>query len=259
MKKFQIVHISLCFVAVLICERADAQDYVLTAKGDSLTGEVKPLVYSTDKRVQIITADKKRTTLSLFEVKAYSQGAEIFHPVKSETGYVFMKLIKSGYLSLYGYQMDNQMRFDGLFLLKRDGARLAVPNLGFKKYIAKFLSDCEQVSNNVKDGRLTKRDLESIVDQYNACIEGRTFDHKKQIVKQETQTVNIGAWDSLEQGINALDFPEKNNALEMVSEVKKKIRQNEKIPNFLLEGLKNSLRETTLTEQLAHAINDLAN
>jgi hypothetical protein len=259
MKKFSVLHILLFFAAVLACQRAEAQDYVLTAKGDSLTGEVKPLVFTADKKVQITTADKKRTTLSLFDVKAYSQGGEIFHPIKGETGYVFMKLIKPGYLSLYGYQLENQMRFDGLFLVKRDGDRLAVPNLGFKKYVAKFLSDCERISSKVKDGDLGKKDLLSIVDQYNACINGRTFDHKKQIVQQETQTAAINAWDSLEHAINSTDFPEKNNALEMVAEVKKKITQNEKIPNFLLEGLKNSLRETGLSEQLDQAITGLGN
>ena len=49
------------------------------------------------------------------------------------------------------------------------------------------------------------------------------------------------------------------DALEMVAEVKRKIRQSEKIPNFLLEGLKNSLQDTELTEELNTAIEEVNN
>jgi hypothetical protein len=256
MKGLTIIHILLFLLLMLVYQCAGAQDYVLTTRGDSLTGEVKPLVYGPEKKVQITEADKNKITLSLFEVRAYSQGGEIFHPVKGDNGYVFMKLIKPGYLSLYAFQQDNQMRYDGLFLKKVDGDQIVVPNLGFKKYISKFLEDCPKVSDRIKEGELGKKNLAAVVDDYNACIQNRTINHKEVIVQNQEQTAKINAWDSLEESIKTKDFKEKTDALEMISEIKKKIQREEKIPNFLVEGLKNSLQETGLSKELDHALDE---
>jgi hypothetical protein len=201
--------------------------------------------------------DKKKTTFSIFEVRSFSADGELFHPVKGETGYTFMKLIKGGYLSLYAYQQENQSRYDGLFLIKRDGKSLTVPNLGFKKYLSQFLDDCEEVSGRVRAGEFEKNEISTIVDSYNECISNRTVDHSKRVVQQQQQSSTISAWDSLEESIRSKDFPAKTDALEMIAEVKRKIRQSEKIPNFLLEGLKNSLQDTELTDQLNTAIEEV--
>ena len=237
MKNFCVIHILLFILLMLAYRCACAQDYILTTRGDSLTGEVKPLLYGPEKKVQITLSDKTKTTRSLFEIRAYSQAGETFHPVKGENGYVFMKLLKAGYLSLYAFQLDNQTRYDGLFLMKLDGDRIEVPNLGFKKFIAKFLDDCPEVADKIMEGELGKKDLTAIVDGYNEYIESRTIDHEKVIVQQQEQTTKISVWDSLEESIKAKDFKGKTDALEMIGEIKEKIRREEKIPNFLLEGL----------------------
>jgi hypothetical protein len=234
-----------------------AQDYVLTTRGDSLTGETKPLLYGPEKKVQLISADKNKTVLSLFEVREYSYEGDVFHPVKGETGYVFMKLIHPGYLSLYAFQPENQVRYDNLLLKKIDGGQTVVPNMGFKKYISKFLEDCPAVSERIKEGELTRRNLTEVVDAYNDCIAGRTVDHQEIIAQRQDQKVKITSWDSLEKAIEDKDFPEKNDALEMISEIRKKIERQEKIPNFLVEGLKTSLQETGLSPQLHTALSEM--
>jgi len=76
------------------------QDILVTTKGDTLRGEVKPLIYGTDKKVQITEAGKKKAIYSLFQTKSYSLKGETYQPVKGPSGYTFMKLIKSGYLSI---------------------------------------------------------------------------------------------------------------------------------------------------------------
>ena len=133
MRASVVIHILLFFLLMLVYQCASAQDYVLTARGDSLTGEVKPLFYGPEKRVQLTDASKEKNTFSLFEVRGFSHDGDIYHPIKGDEGYVFMKLLKSGYLSLYAFQPENQTRFDGLFLRKLDGEGMTVPNLGFKK------------------------------------------------------------------------------------------------------------------------------
>jgi hypothetical protein len=258
MKNFSLIHILLFLLLLFVCECVGAQDYVLTTRGDSLSGQVKPLQYGPDKKVQLTAADKSRRTLSLFEIKEFSSNGEIFHPVKGEAGYMFMKLIQPGYLSLYAFQPENQMRFDGLFLKKLDGDNMVVPNLGFKKYLSQFLADCPAISAKVKDGQLGKKDLTALVNAYNACVDNRTVDYDKAFAVRQEQSTKINAWQTLEEKIRDKEFSEKTNALEMIAEIRKKIQQQEKIPNFLLEGLKNSLKETGLSEELDNAVAEIS-
>jgi hypothetical protein len=254
MKKFTVIHILLFVLMMLVYQCASAQDYIITTRGDSLTGEVRPLLFGPEKKVQLIADGNEKTTYSLFDVRLFSSKGDIYHPLKGEKGYVFMKLLESGYLSLYAFQMENQTRFDGLMLKKLDGASIIVPNLGFKKYVSQFLEDCPDVSAKVREGELGKKNLKEMIDAYNACIDNRTVDHGKIIADQNEQKEKISAWISLEEKVRAKEFNEKENAIEMIAEIRKKIQRQENIPNFLLEGLKNSLEGTGLSEDLREAI-----
>lgn len=257
MKNFVVIHILLAILLMLIYQCVGAQDYVLTARGDSLTGEVKPLFYGPEQKVRIQESGNKKTTLSLFEVRAFSHEGNVYHPVRAEERYVFMKLLQPGYLTLYAYQLENQTRFDGLFLKKSDGDNMVVPNLGFKKYLSRFLEDCPAVVSKIESGELGKKNLNELVATYNACVEGRTIDHDKVIAQQQKRTTEISAWDTLEEKVREKDFDEKQNALEMIAEIKNKVHDREKIPNFLLQGLKSSLADTGLTAEVESAIASL--
>ena len=168
----------------------------------------------------------------------------------------FMKLLKSGYLSLYAFQPENQTRFDGLFLRKLDGEGMTVPNLGFKKYLSRFVEDCPEISEQVKAGEYSKKDITEVIDRYNACVANRTVDHQQVIAVRQEQNTQLDAWEALEEEVRKKEFAEKDNALEMITEIQKKIQRRESIPNFLVEGLKSSLRDTGLADQLDKALAD---
>lgn len=257
MKNFVVLHILLFLLLMLVYQCAGAQDYVLTTKGDSLTGEVKPLLYGPEKRVQIVSADREKSSFTIFQVRAFSSNGEVYHPVKGDNGYVFMKLLQPGYLSLYGYQMENQTRFDGLYLRKIDGDGMSVPNLGFKKYISQFMEDCPDVVAGIREGQYNKKNLSELVTAYNHCVDSRTVDHDKVIAERQERTIKMNAWESLQEKIREKDFSEKNNALEMITEIRKKIERRETIPNFLIEGLKNSLKDTGLDADLQQALSQI--
>lgn len=258
MKSFGIIHIFLILIFMLAYTCSHAQDYLVTVKGDTVRGEIKPLTYGMDKKVQVTGTDKKKTVYPLFQVKAYSLKGETFQPVKGPNGYTFMKLVKSGYLSLYAFQMDNQVSYDGQFLLKRDGSGTEVPNLSFKKILKNFLSECSVVSDNVDKGVYGKKDLEKIIDDYNDCINTRTADHDMVIAKRVEQSKKISAWDVLENSVKTKsDFEGKTDALEMITEIKNKISKSEKVPNFVIEGLKSSLSKANLQTELDNALKEL--
>jgi hypothetical protein len=236
----------------------DVKDYVVTSQGDTLMGETKPLLYGLDKKVQLSQEGKKKVTYPMFQVRAFQYHGEIYQPVKGPDGYTFMKLQKSGYLSLYTYQLPNQSTFDGFYLLKMDGKGTEVPNISFKKAMQKFLADCPDVAGKINKGDLSKKDLNKIIDEYNKCIDANTVDHSKEIVEQKAQEKTIGAWDVLEEKVKAEpEFDGKSNALEMIADIKGKVARSEKIPNFLIEGLKSTLTQETLKADLENALKEV--
>ena len=258
MKSFGILHIFLLLLLLLTYLWGGAQDYVVTSRGDTITGEVKPLLFGLDKKVQVVSAGKKKETYAMFQVQTYSYKNELFQPIKGPDGYTFMRLVKPGYLSLYYYQLPNQMTFDGSYLMRKDGKGIDVPNIGFKKVMKNYLSDCQTVVDRIDKGELSKKDLTTIIDQYNECILGKTARHEQEVAQGIEQKKVISAWDVLETKVkDEPDFEGKVNSLEMIHEIKGKISKSEKIPNFLLEGLKSSLKQETLKTALEDALKEV--
>jgi hypothetical protein len=257
MKNFCIIPVLIFLLLMLAYQCGHAQDYVVTVKRDTLRGTVKQLTFSPEKKVQIISADKKKTIISITQLLSFTDKGEIFHPVRNDKGYVFMKLLKSGYLSLYAFQMENQVTYDGLYLVKKDGKRVEIPNLSFKKIITRFLEDCPYVSSRVDSGDLGKREINLIIDEYNKCIDSRTTENSVVEVAPVKTTKKLGAWDTLEEKVKAEpEFEGKKDALDMISEIKNKLSKSEKVPNFMLEGLKSTLAQRNLTAELENALKE---
>jgi hypothetical protein len=258
MKNFAIIHILLFIVLMLAYTCSSAQDYVVTTSGDTLKGKVKPLNYGPEKKVQVTDLQKKKTTISLFKTRAFVFNGETFHPVRSEKGYSYMKLVKEGYISIYAYQLENQASYDGVYLVRRDGKNMEVPNLSFKKIMTKYLSDCPSVAEKVDDGTLGRKELSAIIDNYNQCIDKKLTEMPVKITVQKAPAKETPNWNTLEEKLKTHEeFEGKTNALEMVGEIKSKIQRGEKIPNFLTEGLKSTLAQTDLKEDLDKALVEL--
>lgn len=247
----------VCFLFIGL-HRLAAQDYVITTKGDSIAGQVKPLLYGTEKKVQVTNADKKKEVYSIFQVRRYRFHDDLYEPVKGPEGFTFMKLEKSGYLSLYSYQLPSQVTFEGSYLFRRDGKGMDVPNISFKKSMKTFLKDCPAVVDRIENGELGRKNLNDIIDAYNQCIQNNTINHEEVAAAQVVQAKTITAWDELENQVKAApDFDGKPNALEMIQEIKGKIGRSEKIPNFLLDGLKSVLKDDSFQPALANALKEL--
>lgn len=254
--------ILLAVLMFSILESVDlhAQEYVITTKGDSIAGQIKPLLYGPEKKVQVTSPDKKKQVYSIFQVRRYMYDNEIYEPVKGPDGFTFMKLVKSGYLSLYNYQLPNQVTFEGSFLQRRDGKGMDVPNISFKKSMKNFLKDCDVVSNRIDQGEWGRKQLNEIIDAYNACIDKNTTVQETVATVQNETAKSMTAWDELESKVKAAaDFEGKPNALEMIQDIKGKIGRSEKIPNFLIEGLKSVLKDEHLQAALNSALKEIKN
>jgi hypothetical protein len=234
----------LITIGILFCQLAMGQhDYLVSVKGDTLRGKVKYLNYATAKSIQITPdGSKKKQVYQLLQVKAFSMAGETYLNIRTNDGYTFMKLVKTGYLSFLAYQLPNQTTWDGRYLQKKDGTGVDVPNIGFKKNISRFLNDCEEVSNSIETRELTKSKLDEIIDEYNECVAKRSQLNNSVQPAADVSTKAVDTWNDLERAIKqSAAFDGKENALEIINDIKLKILRNEKVSNFLINGLKESL------------------
>lgn len=254
MKQFSFIHILLFILMLVVYHCSHAQEYVVPLRGDTIMGEVRPTGFGVNQRVQVNPTEGKKKSFAVTEVREFKYKTDVYRPVKGLTGYVFMKVIRDGYLALYGFQPENQTNYDGRFLMRKDGAGMEVPNLTFKKSVTKYLSDCPSIAEKVDKGELNKRDLETIVDEYNNCIGKNTT-----AVAVETKKLN--PLDVLEQKVKAkATFEGQSDALDMIADMKKKVQRQEKVPNFMIEGLKNALStQSDLNTDLEAALLEIAN
>ncbi|MBL7841391.1 MAG: hypothetical protein JNJ75_14710 [Cyclobacteriaceae bacterium] len=250
MRKNSMLQIFMIILFVAGYAMASAQDYVVTIKGDTLQGKVKYFngtgvryAGAGSKYIQLIPHEGKKRTFQVLEVISFKMNDDIYHTIKHVDTYTFMKVMQSGYLSLYAYQLENQTTWDGRYFVKRDGSMLEVPNLGFKKRVEQFLADCPDVVKKVEAGDLARSNLKELVDEYNACVHLKTFPKTE---KSPAQT----AWSNLESAVkNLSDFEKKKDALEMIHEVRTKLGKNETIPSFLISGIKDALKDQSAVQE----------
>lgn len=244
--------VAVSLFQILFLLNSKAQDFVVTTKGDTLTGELKLFTLGPDKKV--VVKGKEKIVVPILQTRIVQFKGDTFKPVRSPRGYQYMKVIKSGYLSLFGYQGENQSSFDSQFLQKLDGSSLDVPNLSFRKMMVNYLSDCPAISTKIDNGDLGKSDLLTIVEEYNACIQQKTeqlVTTKPTSEESSSASIILKKWTDFEERMNTAEpFEGKEEAQEMIREVQLKLRRGEKVPKFIVEGLKNSLSETTYHEDL---------
>lgn len=264
MKNFTIIHVLLFILLLLTYTCASGQtedDYFVTVTLDTVYGKIKPMDFGPEPKVQVQTADNKKTVYSIFETKFFTYRGEQYFPVKHFDRYTFMKLLIPGYLSLYAFQPENQNNYDGLFLQKLDGTAIEVPNLGFKKNMSRFLSDCGDIGDRISNGEFNRTKLDSIVWAYNQCILKNTEQQQKIITAEEENLKKSDPWKALDEQIRShKNFDQKSEALEIITEIIKKVSQGDKVPAFMVDGLKSNLEnQTDLKTPLETALKTLAN
>lgn len=224
-------------VFILCSVGALAQDYIITSKADTLRGEVRILSYDQVERVQIEKDKKKEVFTALQVLSVFKDGAE-YKPIRYDNRIILMQIIRSGYLSLFAFKIQGQNTYDGRFLTKLDGTSMEVPNIGFKKILSNYLNTCVEVSNKIKEGKFGRTEIDSIVDEFNKCMENATA---VPMASGKNENDKTQAIDSFVKKVEAEKFDTKADALEMLNDIKSRASNNQNIPNYLLEGIKSSL------------------
>ncbi len=231
------LHFAIAVLLILLPVSLSAQsDYAVTFKGDTLRGELKIMSYDQLDRVQWSDHGQKKTYTAL-QIKSIAKSNEFFQPVRYENTIKFMQVMKSGFLSLFKFSNQNA---EGQYLAKKDGTGMEVPNLNFKKALAKYLSECPDVASRLAKGEFSKRDIERIIDLYNACVQNDPYlgaTSKPNLIDSE----KILAVKTLVEKVNTENFSSKKDALDLLKDIQTKVSKNESVPNYLIEGLKSYL------------------
>ena len=232
------------FTSILTQPLKAQNDYLITLRGDTLRGDVRLLTYEKIDRVEI-RVDGKRKSFSALEARTVFSDNEMYHTMSLPgNGLRFMKLIKSGYLSLYSFRTLTQPTYSGLFLIKRAGIGLEVPNLTYKKTMTEYMGDCPTLAERIKAGEFPKNTLEKLVDEYNAC--------KENAATVTTSAPELSSEDELSKALSQLigkieseTFSTKKDALDILTDIRNKSSRKEAIPNYLVESLKSTLKDQT--------------
>lgn len=226
-------------------------DYAVTAKGDTLRGDVKILPSDLADQVQVRVNKKKKVYLCT-EVITVVQDGIVYKTVKFDNRFRYMTLLKNGFLSLYGFRMPQQTSYDGRYLQMRDGRGLELPNLTFKRSLSKFLDDCPAVGERVKSGDLGRNDIDKIIDEYNTCLQFKTTKRNVDVpastaILSNTQEVD----DFIKKVEESADFANKKDALDLLKDLSGKVYRDEILPNYLLKELRANLKDQpTFAEEL---------
>jgi hypothetical protein len=250
--------ISILF-AVLTFQTSAQGDYLITIKGDTLYGEIKILGVSKPEQVQLIQGKKKQNFHPL-QAREFSFEGNTYNSVKNYDTYQFMRLLQSGYLSLYAYRIDRQSNYDGRLLVRRDGSIMDVPNLGFKRKLIAFLNDCDEVSGKFEQQEVGRNDIEQIITFYNSCMDMKSGISNTVIANEELKPAINASKSLLEHIKSSNDFSGKTDAIAILEDIHAKLLRNENIPGYLQEALKASLKDNSeINSQLQELIDALKN
>jgi hypothetical protein len=240
MKTFAFIFFSIGWS---VTATSQSKDYVVSMKGDTLRGDVKLLTYERIDRVQV-TSDKKKSLFSALQVRSVYFKNDFYKSVQIESHIQFMKVLKEGYLSLLAFRMDDQPTYDGRYLLKKDGTGKELPNLGFRKNISGYLSDCPEVVKNMNDQKYGRSDINKLVDEYNLCINEKTNVVKKEEHVKQISTGKAELVDQLKTKVTALEnFQGKQDVLDLLSDISDKVLRQQTISNYQLETLTSLLKD----------------
>ena len=221
---------------------ANGQDFVVTLKNDTLRGQAKIMAYDLIDRIQI-NEMKKKSQFTAIQVRSAFISNQYYQPVRTENGYQMMRLIKPGFLGLYLARRSNSLSYEVQYLVKRDGSSIEVPNLSFKKTMSSFLKDCVIMNEKIEKGELGRRNLDQIVTEYNLCLDNQAKSAiaAAPIALEDPRLVAIVA---LKGKLESSSLPAQKDALDILNDLREKVRTKQTVPNYLLESLKGLLKDT---------------
>lgn len=224
---------------ILVCLLASgalqAQDYLVTTKRDTLRGKLTISVYNTTDRA-VLAADGKKTEYPAYSVLTMHIDSNTFQPVRTTDAFRFMRVQKSGMVSICLARQSPGMPYNIPYLVKITGESMEVNALRFKKSVSRFLAECTTVSRMIEEESLGRNDLDKIVDNYNRCLVKQTT-----VAFTSTEDPKLSALTEFNKKLSA-DATVPAEALDILKDLYAKVKEGKAAPNYLTEGLREALK-----------------
>lgn len=216
-------------------------DFVVTLSGDTLFGNASIVKAGKFDIVQLVD-DSKKTKYTTMETKVIQMDKHLYYPVPLGGNIYFMKLLRTGFLSLYGYKIENQSTYEGRLLRKATGDIFDVPIIKFRSSIISFIKDCDSAAQVVKTRKLKRENLDEIVIEYNRCIgevfQQRNADKQLSITKEEKKS----KLDDFIKLIESTQLDKKSEVTVLLNDMMSKIESGGSVPAYQKNALKDYLK-----------------
>jgi hypothetical protein len=247
-------YIALLILVTVVIDLRGQEEYVVTLKNDTLRGPVRLLTYDVMDRVAVGSGSKK-TSLKAVEVRYVVQDGFTYQPVQNNKAIRFMRVLRAGYLTLYAYRQEFQSSYDSRLLLKMNGQKIDLPNIGFKKLLSEFLEDCPATALKVKEGEFDRSEVEAIVDDYNACVAAQN----NVAIVTAKPTPLVEAISALRAKVETSSLESKQEVLDLIKDLDNKAKRGQTIPAYLASSLKSYLGDKKEFEEQLNNLLSLLN
>lgn len=220
---------------------AAQSDYVVSIQGDTLFGQVTMVHSGKIDRVQIATP-KGKIGYTAVQIKEVSFDGSHFHAVLLGDNIHLMKLLKGGYMSLYGYRVENEQGYSGRLLKKMDGTFVDIPLLTFRGALMNFVNDCESLPPRIKSRELGRDDLEQIVGEYNLCINKATDIKFQEAAQRASQNQKRSKVLEFLRQIETSNLENKSEVADVLNDMMTRLEAGKSIPTYQFEALKDYLK-----------------
>jgi len=248
----------LIILCGLFAGSVSGQDFVVTLKNDTLRGSARILSYDVIDRIEIhVNSDKKKTSFTAVQVKSMGINKEIFNPIRTDKGYRMMKLVASGYVSRYQARSSSNA-YDTDYLVRSDGSSTEIPNISFKKIMIDFLKDCNSIKQTIETKDYKRKDLDELLNAYNLCIENQTSQIPSSVPMVSEKDPTVSALYTLRDKLTKdTELRNQKDALDVTNDITTKVKNNQKVPNYLLEGLRDFLKDSPAYQSDLETISSL--
>lgn len=212
---------TLLLFCVFILKAQD--DYIITTQNDTIYGEVTLPLPSTHDEPMRIKTDDGTQQYSASQIRVSRMEGDIYKPIRLGTKYRMMKEVLPGYLGLYEFRPDESYQFGSRYLHKITNEGTEISALFFRNSMAKFLSECETITEGLENKKYSLRNIEELVMDYNRiCIDSPGQEEK--IVPKASN-----ADHSLE---------ELKELSTLLSDIIQKLENGDPVPGYLKAALK---------------------
>jgi len=204
---------------LLIVGKVSAQDdYLVTLKGDTIVGSMEIFSENFYDKV-VVSNDNESEDYKAFQVKSIFKDGDFLEPVAFQNRKVFGKRLVEGSLSHYLVKSEGSYEYNVDLLAKSTDETLQVSNIGFRKRLMDFVSNCSSLYDQLEEKEIAANDLDQVLSTYNTECGKKEI---KMIVKKKvTPKKNLVQLNTL------------------LNDILQKQKNGEPIPSYMTEALES--------------------